>query len=473
MTDVEVLSGCLRCVVSSYGPHALADPVALRSALRTCGTELAPPDIEVVVAVAGSGAVEELRAARQRASSAAAALEVAAETALDVAGVPVEQARWALGGLGAALGLLDPPPGSPREPDHPTVDGLPSARAAGQHQISWDGEVGATAIGPAAPLRPLIIGRHRARTRTLVAVALVVGVAVLTAALLVAGPTEHAAPDRHAVEQVAGRYRALGAGLLAGAVRCAPLRPEPGELERIDCSFGSYSMVLVGYDTPSRLSEVRGRSRMADPTSVRWAATAGPGAAVAIDETRSGTSTIYWDADAPRPMSATVSTSELSLPDLVAFWDTRGFALVQRPELPGPAFRSGVLWASLGFLFGDDPGVECAASATLKDVAEEVICTFPNGVGAKLVLAGDEERFVRYRTPLASDANAVPGTHQLGTWSLDGRTKGQFAEGVLLGPSPTSYLYIDDPEARTFALFTHAEFSVRELDDFFDAVVAP
>lgn len=239
----------LRRVVDGYGHHALTDPVALRSALRACGTELAPEDVEVLVTVAGSGTLDGLRSARTRGAGPEAALDRAVRETQTRTGMAPGRTRWACRGLATALGLLDDPPSAPDQPER----ALPDAASA-QHRVSWEELTGAHGSGTrpiSEPVHPPPSTRRPRRAWLLVAAASALLAAAVVAAIALAPGRPAPAPDRYAVDQVAQRYRALGANLLTGAVRCAAVAPDPGELERVDCSFGGSSVILVGYDTPS------------------------------------------------------------------------------------------------------------------------------------------------------------------------------------------------------------------------------
>ncbi|QFU89837.1 hypothetical protein [Amycolatopsis sp. YIM 10] len=259
------------------------------------------------------------------------------------------------------------------------------------------------------------------------------------------------APDRYALDQVAGRYRALGARLLDGAVRCAQQPAKPGELERVGCDAGLHSLTLVTYDVPGRLAE--SRKLVEDATAVRSAATSGPGAAFAMRELASGESTIYWDADSPRPVSATLVAQKTGLPALAEFYDTRQFGVLKRPEVPGAAFASGTLWAFARSHVVNEPSAKCVAVAATTGTAETVKC--PTSDGAMLVFstAADRTALTDLRTENAADGGVVPGSVEVRTWNrLGGPTLGQLIRFVTADDfSPT--IYFDHDEQLVYGLF--------------------
>lgn len=158
---------------------------------------------------------------------------------------------------------------------------------------------------------------------------------------------------------------------------------------------------------------------------------------------------------------------------MAAFWDARGSAIVARPEVPGPEFRSGVLWDASSYAIRNQPGVRCEhqESPGLEDVAEDVRCFYPNGAVGEFVLPGDEERFVHYRAVFGSDVGSVPGTHKVGTVTVVGTDRlGQLVESVNAADG-VAHIYLDQPEDLAFALFQNPEFTLPQLDDFLDALL--
>lgn len=285
-------------------------------------------------------------------------------------------------------------------------------------------------------------------------------------------PSHRPPPDRFAVDQVAQRYRALGLDLLAGARRCAPVAPEPGERERVDCNFGDWSMVLIDHDTPGRLGEARTRAVAAPAGAVRSADAMQGDTAFVMHQERSGTSTVYWDTETPRPLSATISTGELSPAELLAFWDTRASTLLRRPEFPGAEFASATLWELAG-PFVKASGATCAPTPVEHMFAEAAECRYSNEAVMEFTLLADPEQFGRYRNRFASEANTLPGTLRLGAWLLEGdsENRGQLAE-YASAPGGDSYLYFDDSDALAFGLVFHPDLSQDELKAFWSSIAS-
>ena len=333
----------------------------------------------------------------------------------------------------------------------------------GGHRVEWG--------------RPAPPGRRRG-VWAVAAVAAVV-VAVVATVLVAGGAPARPAPDRDAPDQVAQRYRALGATLLSGAVRCAAVRPEPGESERLDCGFGAYSMILTSYDTADRLLAARAAARALPPSSVRSAVAVQPDGAFVLDETRDTTSTVFWDSLTPRPMSATVTTTRLAPPALVAFYDARGSTVLRRPELPGPQFDSGVLWSAVGAHFADEPGAQCGHApngVTPADLKEEVHCTFADGLTGIFDLPVSTERFTFARAALGSDTDAVPGTHSFTTWTGIIDQSGTVSTGGLAQyvrrTDGWAYLYFDQPGAQSYGYLRSTTLTQAQLLDFWRTAFA-
>jgi hypothetical protein len=322
---------------------------------------------------------------------------------------------------------------------------------------------------PAVAQAPVGAGGRRARTATVLIAAALAVAAVAAGALLVPWhPADPQEPDRYAVEQVAKRYRALGAGLLSGALRCAPLAPTPGDQEVAQCTFGAWSVALTAYDTTDRLLDARRRASTPATDSVRAAARTEGGAAFAMDETAGGTVTVYWDTTAPRPVSASVSTTDLSLPDLLGFYDDRGFAALTRPEPPGAGFAHGRLWA-FAAPFVEGRGTTCGPIPVKKkfdDATEGVRCSYPNGVGVDFALLPGPELAQYYRGIfLAEDHLTTPGTLRLGTWQPEGGPEGRTAEYVATNDH-LPYLYFDRPDTFCFGLMFQKGFTQDQLKAF-------
>jgi hypothetical protein len=433
--SAAAMTETLTRVRTRYGPAALLDPVALRGALRTLDG-VAPTVAEALTAVVDSGAADRLRAAD--ADDPGPALDAATGAVLRAPGVAEADARRACEAFLAAFAADE-------RGDPPAIRWDATARVAG-----------AGGAGGAARHRRVLVG-----VGVLVAVA--VGVAVVV--LLTRPTAEPAAPDRYAIDQVAQRYRALGSALLAGAERCAPSDPQPGQTERVECTFvgEGWSMVLTSYDTASRLAEVRRQTVRPAADSLRSADAidADTDTAFAMAESPAGAPTVYWDTTAPRPVSASLTSSTLPLPDLVDRYDTRG-PTAQRPEVPGADFRSGDLFV-LSQAVGDDGGCEPGDVDGQPEVLEIVSCTYPNGVSSTFIRLADYQDLVGYRTRYASEAGKVPGTLRgVGAWEAEGETKGQFAEFVAVDDG-NAHIYFDDEAALCLGLITHPDLGQDEL----------
>jgi hypothetical protein len=308
--------------------------------------------------------------------------------------------------------------------------------------ISWDDPHPA-----GAPARRRI-------TPVLVPVAVVAVILAAGVLLLLPGPTGRAQPDRYDVEQVGQRYRALGATLLADALRCAPLTPAPGSQEAAQCAFGAWSMILTAYDDNDHLVDARRRATAPAADSVRAAARTDDAAAFAMDETAAGTVTVYWDVTDPRPISATVSTTAVTLPELLAFFDERGFAALARPEQPGAAFVSGQLWA-FAAPFVEGRGTTCGPippNKTFDNAVEEVRCQYPSGVGVDFAQVVGPEEAATYRELFSQEDHlTTPGTLRIGTWTPTGGPEGRTTEYIATSDR-VSHLYFDRPDTFCFGL---------------------
>ena len=214
------IGGRLAEIVRRYGRHALTDPVALRAALRETGASLPAPEQDALAAVAGSPELADLL--RRDGEAAPPADQIAART-----GIPPGWVGWAWTALAEALRAGDRTATQPlAEPTLPPPD---------EYRVSWN------APPPTSPVR--------ARRWPLAAAMAVVLAATAGGALwfVRAGGTapDPPPPDRYAVDQVAQRYRALGARLLDGVTRCAQLPAAPGEVERVGCDVGTVSFTLA------------------------------------------------------------------------------------------------------------------------------------------------------------------------------------------------------------------------------------
>ncbi|MCO1655264.1 hypothetical protein [Pseudonocardia humida] len=435
-------AAALREVVRRYGGSALGDPVALRSALRHLDADLPAGEVDALVAVAAAGAADELRGSGGE-------LGAAVEAVGSRADLPVDDVRAACAAFAAALHPIGAPAAPPAD----------RGGRAGP-RITWDG----TPTRPAPATGP---PRRRRLALVLGAVLLVVTAVAVVVGRPAASP---AAADPSAPDQVALRFRALGADLVRGVLRCAPLAPEPGETERVRCDFGGLAVELVGYDSPNRLRGHRDEVLAATRGSARSADAVEAGAAFVMDETAEGRSTVYWDVESPRPMSATVSASR-PLAEVLAFHDERRFAALPRPEQPGPAFGSAALWELAAVVVADGGG-ECAPTAREEYFAgtvEQVSCTFPNGVLADFARVADGRALTAFRVSSAFPEYTVPGTVRTGSWSdVDdtGAEQTQLIEYVLAADGD-SYLYYDRRETLCLGLLYHPDLGQAELREFF------
>ncbi|WP_214406050.1 hypothetical protein, partial [Pseudonocardia lacus] len=277
-----------------------------------------------------------------------------------------------------------------------------------------------------------------------------------------------------AVDQVAQRYRALGADLLLGARRCVALAPTPGQTEHLACDVetgaGALTLELVSFDTVARLREQRAAAMPAAADSVRSARATGPGAAFVMDETAAGASRVYWDVESPRPVSATVA-ADRPLAELVAFHDARRAGAVQRPEQPGAAFAVPAMWQLATAVVRDPDAVDCAAVAPSPEypgTVEQVTCRFPDGMVADFGLAADAASFNRLRVALASPPGIVPGSQWIGAW--EGPDVGDAVPGQLsyytLADGGASRLYYDRRDWLSFGFLRGEGFTTERLYRF-------
>jgi hypothetical protein len=193
-------------------------------------------------------------------------------------------------------------------------------------------------------------------------------------------------------------------------------------------------------------------------------------AAFAMDETTTGTTAVHWDAAAPRPVSATVTTAALALPDLLDFYDSRGAALLTRPEQPGPAFRSGALWTlARPRVLADNP--ICAPipewKNSMKDSVDAVKCDYPNGTTIGFTQLWDRAAAERFHDDYVNAGGTVPGTLRVGTWAPtdDAGRAGTLVEYVYAADGD-SYLYFDDLDTFCFGLAFHADLTQDQLKAF-------
>lgn len=543
----DPMPAALAHVATTHGRAALVDPVALRLALGATGVpRLSSHEVDLLVAVAGSGLVPRLRSAAGtadedavaraavRAVAAGGHSDVAVRRAVD-AFVTALRAATRTAGPDRSTVLLDPGtdptapapagpagttvavagdpyavtgPDADRTQD-PVLDGVSPAAAAvapARAVLSWDdgtGELGpVTPMPPVTPVPPVpqlapadrrtAGGRLRGRRTAVVALGLAGATAATVAvvALNRDGEQEPApAADRFAVSQVSQRYRELGAALLDGARRCVPLAPQVGEVERVRCDVADRTLDLVQYDSATRLRLDRARALDSTIEWVRFGKALDQEAAFSMHEDRTGAATVYWDSLLPRPQSAVVTNAagpqaaggagatlaRQSLPELVDFYDGRRFGGLRRPELDAPQFRSGVL-ADLAQNDLNEPEVRCQAepAGPYQRAAEQVTCTFREGVTAWYLLIEDAASYADYRKDIASSANAVPGSHHSEGWDASTDHKGGTVTYYEESTTSRSVLYSelvyrnpagDGPRQRTlaFAVYRHATMTPAEL----------
>ncbi|MEU4157933.1 hypothetical protein [Actinoplanes sp. NPDC026670] len=459
MDAPDPMSTALTRVAAGHGSATLIDPVALRAALGAAGVpRLAPDETELLVTVSASGLVPRLRSAAGTAEEttvAQATVRVVAAGGLSDVTVrrAVDAFVTALRGsprlAPATMVETGPDVDATQDPVLPTGSPAAAAVAPAHAVLSWDDATGVSR--PVAPELPVTLSgppAYRRTARNRLFAALVAGcVAAAAAAAVIGGlavnrdsPQEPApVVDRFALSEVAQRYRALGAELLAGARDCVPLTPEVDEVERVRCEFADRTLVLVQYGSAARLRQARAETVDSTIEWVRFGQVLDQDAAFSMHEDRTGEATVYWDSVLPRPQSAVVTNAigseetegtgatvgRLSLPDLVDFYDGRRFGALTRPDLDAPEFRSGVL-ADLAQNDLNEPGMQCRAEpgGPFQRAAEQVTCTFREGVVAWYVLVEDEDSFALYRKDIASSANAVRGSHHTEAWNISTNHKG-------------------------------------------------
>lgn len=384
-------------VARRFGRHALTDPVALRSALRQSGNAFSPAEIDALVTAASDP-------------------DRQSRTEVPLSEVP----------------LSDPEPTGP--PLNPTL---------AENRLTWGGPQN-------RPTRQLPSKSRRGW----IAAGAVLAVAAVTAGVMIFLPDKEEAPpppDRYALDQVAGRYRALGARLLDGAVRCAQQPAKPGEVERVGCDAGLYALTLVTYDVPGRLTE--SRKLASDAPALRSSGTSDEHAALTMSEFDSGESMVYWDVDSPRPVSATLTARKTGLPALVSFYDSRQFAVLKRPEVAGAAFASGTLWDFAQAHVLNEKPETCQAVPATTGTAERVKCPLPDGAMLVFSKVADAAALTNLRAENAANGGVVPGSVEVRTWNrLNGPTVGQFIRFVTADDrSPT--IYFDHDAELVYGLF--------------------
>ncbi|MFD6066945.1 hypothetical protein [Amycolatopsis lurida] len=318
----------------------------------------------------------------------------------------------------------------------PGQTGPPLNPTRAENRLTWGGRQ-----NPSTRALP-----SRTRKKWLLGGAVLLVAAIATGVVLfVQGKEKPAAPppDRYALDQVAGRYRALGARLLDGAVRCAQQPAKPGETERVGCDAGLYALTLVTYDVPGRLTESRALASAAG--AVRSAGNAGQGAAFAMRELPSGESTVYWDVDSPRPVSATLTARKTGLPALVEFYDARQFGVLKRPEVPGAAFSSGALWEFAQAHVLNERSAKCQAVPATTGTAETVKCPLADGAMLVFSSASDHDALGKLRSENSANGGVVPGSVEVRTWNrLGGPVVGQFIRFVTADDRSPAIYFDDD-----------------------------
>lgn len=464
-------------IVREYGRHAVTDPVALRSAWRATGTGEPPPELLAVAEHA-----EPLGTAPRR----AAVLDDVVGPAAAGSGLPHDRMRRAAGMI---VDVLSGDPPSTSEGSAPgaggtssTPDGTPDVGGPTLPPRTPDTPAGHRLVWEDAPPAPVTVtvpavAPPRRRRTVLVAGALALVVAVgAGVAVAVSGPGggsgTAAEQDRYAVPDVADRYRALGADVLAGATRCAPDRAAPGETERVRCDVDGYALVLRTFDGPQRMRDARAAA-VPDGDVVRSARRTRDDGAVAISEERSGRSTVAWDAQVPRPVSAAV-TAPASLVDLAAFLDSRRFALVPRPDVPGPAFRSGALWDLASAYVRYEPSVRCGAVQPEATEKETVQCTMAGGGRSQFSLLRDREAFRAARTAFADEGGKRPEGRSVTAWNRSGGpTVGLLSQYVQLDDGRPALYFDDDALGGYGVLFGPPGGSQADLLQFWSGVARP
>jgi hypothetical protein len=294
----------LEAVVELHGREVLSDPIALNGALR--GFPTPPPEAEItaLVAAAGAGAVERMRAALAAGAGPDAARRAAVETAVAAAG---EHAEWACELLGAALGFLphDPKVGgrSATRPDRRLTPG-PIYIPPNRRRISVPGTNDAPS-DPAtwADIADIADTAAMDRRRSaFVAVSVILGVAMIagvTAAVLSRPDSRHrpaattgATPGAgsssvtHPTTSTSGAPGAVDpravftdSKLLAVArpyldrdgVRCKAAEPKTGERESVSCTLesGAYLAVFKRLLGRQQLKELRNTWLKRNTTNVR------------------------------------------------------------------------------------------------------------------------------------------------------------------------------------------------------------
>lgn len=426
-------------ILRRFRPDTLRDARALDAALRSVPESVPISDIHALTAAVYSGAADELVARVSSGQLPLFALDDVADRVARVSGMNSDQARRACAALGIAFGVLPdqvdervrtsegvrtgpPDPSVPESDNSATAPAMAmTAPAPGPQygsgvpqvdQPSWDRWWGTTPppVPPVAEQRP--VGPRR--FWLVVLGVLLVGGLVAATVLWIRRSPEPPPPlplDVFSLEAVADRYGVLGTTLLAGATRCDGVDVVPGETERVRCQFDEFDLTLSTYETVATLRTARDVALDTDG-SVRSARITEGVAAFVMEETRVGRSRVYWDSTQPRPVSAMASRDNMDLPDLVTWWDGRGFTALTRPEvalLPKDAFESDEL-RDFAKRFLSASGARCESETPGDGEQEEVFCTWDNGVATLFHLASDRDAFEYTRQAFLVDRVAVPGT---------------------------------------------------------------
>ena len=190
---------------------------------------------------------------------------------------------------------------------------------------------------------------------------------------------------------------------------------------------------------------------------VRTARKVADGAAVVLQESRSGRSTVYWDTESPRPVSATVTADRTGLPALVPFFDARRFGALERPEVPGAAFASGVLWAFAEQWVNGERSARCRSvpveTPAASKVTEMVKCPLSDGAMLTFARTADPPSLTNTRVEYANDGGKVPGSIEVTVWNRNGgRTVGQLVRFVT-SDDRSPGIYFDEESTRAYGVF--------------------
>lgn len=478
-------------VLRRFAPDTLRDAGALDAALRSVPEPVAISDIHALAAAAYSGAVDELAARVSSGQPPSLALDGAADRVARVCGMSPDQARKACAALGIALGVLPdqidgafrthPPDPSVTGPDSPSTVPTTAMAAPGPHYGSGAPQEGRPGWG-GWPVTPPVFppvgdqGRAPRRRFWLIPVgvfgALLVGGLVAGAVLLTREPAP-VPPDPFAVPSVAERYGALGSTLLAGVTRCSPTDAAAGETERVRCEFAEFDLILSTHETAATLQTARDVALNTDG-SLRSARLNEDVAALAMEETTAERSRVYWDVTQPRPMSATVSRDNTDLPDLIAWWDARGFSALTRPEvpaLPKDEFQSDDLQEFAKDFLGA-PGVRCQTETPMDGKEESVACTWANGVVVFFFLASGRSALEETRQDFLFNVEqkAAPGSffREPTGWSDQDKPavkQGEYSQ-YLTADNGAAIIYFDQDSTLCWAFMYASSGDLQRLREF-------